>query len=139
MIIETMAVQGNTTLDSVRGRSAVSEIEVFDRQDNEFPTPSLPDDKEYHTMFSFQSEDRRWVRKIHAKLESEPYNLKCCISDRDFHAGKDVITNIEVCGYNLYLSLCSCCLSSSLSLSLSRQYTSTLFPQYTPSGSILDF
>ena len=64
--------------------------------DEAFITPPLPTDKEYHTMFSFQSEDRRWVRKIHAKLESEPYNLKCCISDRDFHPGKEVITNIEV-------------------------------------------
>ena len=67
--------------------------------DEAFITPPLPTDKEYHTMFSFQSEDRRWVRKIHAKLESEPYNLKCCISDRDFHPGKEVITNIEVICY----------------------------------------
>jgi hypothetical protein len=65
-------------------------------EEDVFTTPDLPGDKEYHAMFSFQTEDRRWVRKIHAKLEAEPYHLKCCISDRDFHPGKEVITNIEV-------------------------------------------
>ena len=80
-----------------RGDTPTHHPDPVDTDDQEaFITPPLPNDKEYHTMFSFQSEDRRWVRKIHAKLESEPYNLKCCISDRDFHPGKDVITNIEV-------------------------------------------
>lgn len=62
-----------------------------------FTPPILPTGKIYHAMFNFQSEDRRWVRKIFSKLEADPYKLKCCIADRDFHAGKEVITNIEEC------------------------------------------
>ena len=56
----------------------------------------LTDEKSYHAMFSFQSEDRAWVRRTLESLEAEPYHFKCCIADRDFHPGKDVLNNIEV-------------------------------------------
>ena len=48
-------------------------------------------------MFFSQSDEDEWVEDALEVLESEPYNLRCCYSQRDFVPGKPIISNIEDC------------------------------------------
>ena len=66
-----------------------------------FTPPPLPEDKVFHAMLCYESEDRQWARAIYTELESEPYSLKCCISDIHFLASMPILQNIEV-NLNLY-------------------------------------
>ena len=69
---------------------------IRDDADDVITNIPLPADKMYHVMFSHESGDRDWVIRCMEKLEQEPYNLKCCFSDRDFSPSRTVIDTIEV-------------------------------------------
>ena len=71
-----------------------------------FTPPPLPEDKIFHAMICYESEDRQWARAIYTELESEPYSLKCCISDIHFLASMPILQNIEV-NINLYKQITS--------------------------------
>ena len=55
----------------------------------------LPADKEYHLFLSHSSQDEADIIPILDILESEPYNLKCCIDRRDFMLGETIMSNIN--------------------------------------------
>ena len=52
---------------------------------------------QYDVFFSQSSDDSEWVENALDALESEPYNLRCCYSQRDFVPGKSILDNIENC------------------------------------------
>jgi hypothetical protein len=82
---------------------ALSIREVESVPDNPRPTttdvfvpPPLPQDKSYHAMICYESEDKKWAQKIYKQLVSEPFNFQCCIADIHFMPSVPIIENIEV-------------------------------------------
>ena len=64
--------------------------------------PPLPEDKVFHAMICYETEDKQWARAIYRELESKKYSLKCCISDIHFSPSMPILQNIEV-NINLYI------------------------------------
>ncbi|XP_046574691.1 uncharacterized protein LOC124282717 [Haliotis rubra] len=55
----------------------------------------LPEGKDYHIFLCYNIADEEFVDALIEYLESPEIGLKCVDHRRDFHAGKQVITNIQ--------------------------------------------
>lgn len=70
-------------------------IETIPEMHNTQNAIPLPEGKKYHLFLSHASEDEAKVIPMLEILESEPYNLKCCIDRRDFMLGETIMNNIN--------------------------------------------
>ncbi|CAH1791610.1 unnamed protein product [Owenia fusiformis] len=75
---------------------AVDISELNDLDENK-KNNELKEGKEYHLFFAHSKYDLQWVMDLVAILESEPYNLKCAFSERDFMPGTTDMNEIYRC------------------------------------------
>ncbi|XP_064612333.1 uncharacterized protein LOC135476280 isoform X2 [Liolophura sinensis] len=96
--IEAVALINNISDETHNPKDDDVIIEIPDENGGLRPTnvnQILPEGKDYHLFFAYSSDDSAFVRQRVKSLESPPYNLKCCFSDRDFLPGKPIHENIE--------------------------------------------
>lgn len=74
----------------------------------------------YHAFVFYHHSDRQWVLSLIRKLESPPYNFKCCYDLRDFYRNTSVVQN----------TVCAMMLSERIIIAVSPAFVTATWREY---------